>query len=66
MKKFSDKIYSRMFLISAVWNLYFSISALLLPKMNLTLCYGEDVASDVLNNFYSYMLYHCCPIDLWV
>ena len=58
MQEFSDKVYSRMFLISAIWNLYFSITALLLPKLNLTLCYGEEVASGILNNFYSYMLYN--------
>ncbi len=58
MKEFSDKTYSRMFLVSAIWNLYFSISALFLPKLNLTLCYGEEVASGILNNFYSYMLYN--------
>jgi hypothetical protein len=58
MKQFSDKFYSRMFLISAIWNFYFSLSGLLLPQLNLKLCYGEEVAIDIMNNFYSYTLYN--------
>lgn len=58
MKKFSDKIYSRMFLVSAIWNFYFSLTGILMPKLNLKLCYGADVASDIFNNFYSYTLYN--------
>ncbi|MBN2158966.1 MAG: hypothetical protein JW807_06190 [Spirochaetes bacterium] len=58
MKEFSDKAYGRMFLISAIWNFYFAITALFFPKFNLTLCYGERIASDILNNFYSHMLYN--------
>src|SRR5208283_3830281 len=46
------------FLISAIWNLYFSISAIFFPEYTLKLAYGEEVASAIFNNYYTYTFYN--------
>ncbi len=53
MKQFSDKAWSWFFLVSAIWNLYFLISALALRDLNLKLAFGDEAPAAVAGNFYA-------------
>ena len=66
MKQFSDTIYSRMFLISAIWNLYFSLGSIVMPGLSLKLAFGADVARDVLNNYYAYTFYNFMSLSVLI
>jgi cytochrome c biogenesis factor len=58
MKQFSDRAWSRFFLVSAIWNLYFSISALAMRDFNLKLAFGDEAPAAVAGNFYASTFYN--------
>jgi hypothetical protein len=58
MKQFSDKAYSRFFLVSAIWNFYFSISALAMREFNIKVAFGEEAVSAVTGNFFATTFYN--------
>ncbi len=58
MKRISDKVYTRMFFIAALWNFSFSIPGMLFPKYSLTLIFGPEMdQSLILGNYYAYTFF---------
>jgi hypothetical protein len=58
MKQFSDRAYSRMFLVSAIWNLYLSLGSIFMPELSVKLGFGADAVPTILNNYYTYTFYN--------
>ncbi|HOW80978.1 MAG TPA: hypothetical protein PK573_00330 [Spirochaetota bacterium] len=58
MKRLSDKFYSRLFFLGALWNFTFSLAGLVLPAFSMRLTFGPDMDQNlVLGNYYSRSMY---------
>ena len=54
MKRVSDKAYTKMFFIAALWNFSLSLSWILFPKLILKMTFGREMdPSLVLGNYYA-------------
>ncbi len=58
MKQFSDRVWSRFFLVAAIWNLYFSITAIIMRDFNLYVFFGEETVSLLNGNYYAIVFYN--------
>jgi hypothetical protein len=58
MKQFSDKVWKAVFIVAAIWNLYFAISALVMPEYNMKVFFGEEAVSALSGNFYAATFYN--------
>lgn len=58
MKQLSDNVYSRIFLVAAIWNLYFSITAIVMRDFNMQVFFGGDAVSLMNGNYYATVFYN--------
>lgn len=56
--RLSDKTYSLIFLIGAIWNWSASIPGAVMPKMMIPMIFGSAAVDMILNNTYAYIGYN--------
>lgn len=50
--------YRKVFFIASLWNLIFSIPAILFPKFGIRLAYGIDAVQPIISNYYALSFYY--------
>jgi hypothetical protein len=58
MKQFSDRVWKAVFLVAAIWNIYFSITAIIMRDFNMQVYFGEEAATVLSGNYYAVVFYN--------